>query len=73
MSHISLTLTNILEVVVERELGGSTTPPPSPSVSADSEDSNSMDGATGAVLTQEQSATGHILQIASNKVVISNL
>jgi len=61
VSHISLALTNILEVVVERELGGSTTPPPSPSISGDSEDSNSMDG------TGQQS--GHLLQIASNKVL----
>ena len=43
VSHISLTLTNILESVLDTP-SSTTTPPPSPSLSGDSEDSSSMDG-----------------------------
>jgi len=68
VSHISLALTNILETVVDREIGGTnaSTPPPSPSLSGDSEDSNSMDG---SIFTASPLHTGSLLQIASNKVL----
>lgn len=65
-SHISLTLTNILESVLDREGSSTNTPPPSPSLSGDSEDSNSMDG---SIFTASPLHTGSLIQAASTKVL----
>ena len=46
VAHVTTALVTLLEAVLDREVGRQAgTPPPSPSVSGDSEDSNSMDGA----------------------------
>jgi len=68
VSHISLSLTSLLELVLDKD-SHSRTPPPSPSVSNDSEDSNSMDGPNGLVFTSSPLHTGSLLHAASLKVL----
>lgn len=68
VSHISLVLTNLLEMVLDRDPSGSgvNTPPPSPSLSGESEDSNSMDGPVSA---HSPLHAGSLLNLASAKVL----
>ena len=62
VGHVTTALCSLLDTVLEVD-GQARTPPPSPSISGDSEDSaNSMDG-PGAFLTSS------LLQAASHKVV----
>ena len=68
VSHISLSLTSLLELVLDKD-SQSRTPPPSPSVSNDSEDSNSMDGSNIPVFTSSPLHTGSLLHAASLKVL----
>lgn len=68
VSHISLSLTSMLELVLDKD-SQSRTPPPSPSVSNDSEDSNSMDGPNIPVFTSSPLHTGSLLHAASLKVL----
>ena len=70
VSEILGVVVNQLDMILKTDMmGGVTTPPPSPSLSGDSEDSNSMDGA-GAVTSSN--TTGSLLQTASARAIASS-
>ena len=70
VGHITTALVTLLELVLESEAGRQAgTPPPSPSVSGDSEDSNSMDGAPGSV---PSSGPASLIHAASVRLLSGN-